>query len=221
MVQPDCWAVMPFDPVSWYGVDKPVADSGLAGTTMLQLTLAAAAGALADADPLGHGAADAVLPGEAVPEAAVVGAAEPEAAVVGAAEPEAAVAGAAEPEAAVVGAAEPEAAVAGAAEPEAAVVGAAEPEAAVAGAVVAVADPAVVGAAEPDAPDAAGEAQLASAESLTCEGRPLETATRAPTVTASATGMPMVTALRRLAMLSCRRRHADRCLLGMQSTSMP
>jgi hypothetical protein len=146
MVQPDCWAVIPFDPVSWYGVDKPVADSGLAGTTMLQLTFAAAAGALAVADPLGHG--------------------------VGAVEPDAAVVGLAEPDAAVVGAAEPDAAVVGLAEPDAAVVGAAEPDAAVVGAAVAVADPAVVGAAEPDAADAVGEAQLARAVFLTCEVKP-------------------------------------------------
>jgi hypothetical protein len=46
------------------------------------------------------------------------------------------------------------------------------------------------------------------------------TAMIAPTTTASATGMPMVTAVRRLARLSCRRRHADRCLVGMQSTSV-
>src|ERR1700760_2827975 len=52
MVQPDCWAVIPFGPVSWYGVDRPVAVSGVAGTTMLQLTWAAAAGALAIADGL-------------------------------------------------------------------------------------------------------------------------------------------------------------------------
>jgi hypothetical protein len=111
--------------------------------------------------------------------------------------------------------------VVAAAEPEAAVVGAAEPEAAVVGAVVAVADPVVVGAAEPDGADAAGEAQLASAELLTCEVRPLATTAMTPAATASVTGMPMVTAIRRLARLSCRRRHADRCLHGMQSTSMP
>jgi hypothetical protein len=170
MVQPDCAGVIPFGPVSWYGVAMPCADSGFAGTMMLQLTLAAAAGALAVADPLGHGVGAVV--GFAEPEAAVVGAAEPEAAVVGAAEPEAAVVGAAEPDAAAVGAAEPEAAVVGAAEPDAAVVGFAEPEAAVVGAAVAVADPAVVGAAEPDAADAVGEAQLARAVFLTCEVKP-------------------------------------------------
>ena len=124
-----------------------MADSGLAGTMMLQLTLAAAAGALPVADPLGHGVADAVLVGDAEPEAAVVGAAEPDAAV--------------------VGAAEPDAAVVAAAEPDAAVVGFAEPEAAVVGAVVAVAVPAVLGAA-----DAADEVQLASAESLSRDVKP-------------------------------------------------
>ena len=91
----------------------------MAGTTILQLTLAAVAGALAEADPLGQGATDAELVGEAEPDAAVVGAAEPEAAVVGA-----------------------------------------------------VAVPAAVGAAEPDGADAAGEAQLASAELLTCDVTP-------------------------------------------------
>lgn len=81
---------------------------------MLQLTLAAAAGVLAVADPLGHGVGDA--------EAAVVGLAEPDAAVAGAVEPDAAVVGLADPEAAVVGAvvAVVDPAVVGAAEPDAA-----------------------------------------------------------------------------------------------------
>src|ERR1700761_6241364 len=90
MVQPDCAGVIPFGPVSWYGVAIPCADSGFAGTMMLQLVLAAAVVAGAVPVPLGHGAADAVVVGVAEPEAAVVGAAEPEAAVVGAVEPEAA-----------------------------------------------------------------------------------------------------------------------------------
>jgi hypothetical protein len=41
MVQPDCAGVIPFGPVSWYGVASPFADSGFAGTMMSQLTLAA------------------------------------------------------------------------------------------------------------------------------------------------------------------------------------
>jgi hypothetical protein len=179
---------------------------------MLQLVLAAAVVAGAVPVPLGHGAADAVVAGVADPEAAVVGAAEPAAVAVGAVEPEAAAVGAAEPDAAVVGAAAPEAAVVAAAEPDPAAAGAAAPEAAAAGA----AEPEAV-----DDADAADEAQLASAELLKCEVKPWLKARTAPITTASATGMLMATAQRRLAWLSCRRRHADRCLLGIQSTSMP
>ena len=47
MVQPDAAGVIPPVPVSCYGVDRPVALSGLAGTMMSQYTLAAAAGAVA------------------------------------------------------------------------------------------------------------------------------------------------------------------------------
>jgi hypothetical protein len=72
MVQPDAWALIPFVPVSWYGVDRPFALSGFAGTTMSQDTLAAAAGAVAVAVAVAVGqivgAADAV----AVVVAAVV-----------------------------------------------------------------------------------------------------------------------------------------------------
>jgi hypothetical protein len=71
-----------------------------------------------------------------------------------------------------------------------------------------------------DCANATGEAQLASADSLTLVVEPLLKATIAPTATASATGMPMATAVRRLARLTCRRRHEARCLLGMQSSSM-
>ena len=42
IVQPDCAAVIPPVPVSWYGVARPVALSGFAGTMMSQLTFAAA-----------------------------------------------------------------------------------------------------------------------------------------------------------------------------------
>jgi hypothetical protein len=189
MVHPDCAGVIPFGPVSWYGVASPCADSGFAGTMMSQLTLAAVvavlvadgvAPALAVVDPLGHGAADAELDGVAVavPVAAGVGVAV----------------------AAVVG--------------------------------VAVAVPAVGDAVPPvpwwpwwfgpaaDCTNATGEAQLASADSLTLVVEPLLKATIAPTATASATGMPMATAVRCLARLTCRRRHEARCLLGMQSSSM-
>jgi hypothetical protein len=100
---------------------------------------------------------------------------------------------------------------------------------------VAVAVPAVVGVAVGDAvlpvpwwpwpwfaavagsTNATGEAQLASADSLMWMVEPLLKATIAPTTTASATGMAMMTAVRRLARPSCRRRHEDRYLLGMQS----
>jgi hypothetical protein len=72
MVQPDAWALIPFVPVSWYGVDRPFALSGFAGTTMSQDTLAAAAGAVAVA------VAVAVVVGQ------IVGAADAVAAVVAA-----------------------------------------------------------------------------------------------------------------------------------------
>src|SRR5260370_37572894 len=52
IVQPDAAGVIPFGPVSWYGVARPCALSGFAGTMMSQLTLpagAAAAGAAAGA----------------------------------------------------------------------------------------------------------------------------------------------------------------------------
>ncbi len=48
---PDCAGVIPLVPVSWYGVARPRAVSGLRGTMMSQLTLAAAvvaAAAVAD-----------------------------------------------------------------------------------------------------------------------------------------------------------------------------
>ena len=77
-VQPDAAAVIPPGPVSWYGVARPGAVSGSAGTTMLQSALATATGAvavaLADADAVadalvdavGQGAADPVVVGVAV-----------------------------------------------------------------------------------------------------------------------------------------------------------
>jgi hypothetical protein len=74
------------------------------------------------------------------------------------------------------------------------------------------------GALDPAAAEATapGEAQLASAALLTCVSKPSVAATMAPTATASATGMATGTAMR-AALL---RRRADRCLVGMQSTSM-
>src|SRR6202035_1052051 len=119
MVQPDCAGLIPFGPVSWYGVDSPVADSGFAGTMMSQLTLAAAVVVVPVADAVGHGAAEligvvGVVPVVAVAVAAVVGVAVPEAAVVGVAVLEAAVVGAAVPVAAVVAEAVLEAADVGA-----------------------------------------------------------------------------------------------------------
>ena len=49
IVQPDAAGVVPSGPVSWYGVARPRALSGFAGTMMSQLTLAAAAAATAGA----------------------------------------------------------------------------------------------------------------------------------------------------------------------------
>ena len=49
MVQPDAAGVVPSGPVSWYGVARPLALSGFAGTMMLQLTLAAVAACAARA----------------------------------------------------------------------------------------------------------------------------------------------------------------------------
>ncbi|HXT92787.1 MAG TPA: hypothetical protein VN714_26425 [Trebonia sp.] len=103
------------------------------------------------------------------------------------------------------------------------------PVAAVVGAVLAVAVGAVVlaaavgvvlaAAADADA-DADGETQLASAEGLICVALPpVATANPTPTTAASTTGMATGIAMR-ADRLSCRRRRTDRCLIGMQSTSM-
>src|SRR6185437_16167893 len=90
MLHPEAAGVIPPVPVSCHGVDRPVALSGLAGTTMLQFTLATAvAGAVVEAD--GHGVAEAVAVAVAVAVAAAVpvvlavGAAVAVAAAVGAA----------------------------------------------------------------------------------------------------------------------------------------
>ena len=67
IVQPDAAGVVPPGPVSWYGVARPCALSGFAGTMMSQLTLAAvaaaAAGAAAVAAPDGAAIAEALADG--------------------------------------------------------------------------------------------------------------------------------------------------------------
>src|SRR5438034_10440589 len=63
MLQPESAGDAPFGPVSWYGVARPCALSGSAGTTMSQSVLSAAATAGADAaaepDADGQGAGEA------------------------------------------------------------------------------------------------------------------------------------------------------------------
>jgi hypothetical protein len=113
-------------------------------------------------------------------------------------------------EAAVVGVA----AVVAAAVLEAAVVGEAAPEAA-----AVPPDPWWWLAALAGTTYAAGEAQLAFAASVTLFAPEWSTmATMAPTATTSATGMATGSARRCSGLLDPRL--ADRCLLGMQSTSM-
>ncbi len=80
MVQPEAAGVIPLAPVSWYGVARPCADSGFAGTMMSQETLAAAAAAAAAAvavglaetvgDVVAHGVAAAVVAAAVVAAAA-------------------------------------------------------------------------------------------------------------------------------------------------------
>ena len=65
IVQPDAAGDVPSGPVSWYGVARPRALSGFAGTMMSQLTLAAAAAAAAGAAAAGA-AADAAASAEAL-----------------------------------------------------------------------------------------------------------------------------------------------------------
>lgn len=76
IVQPDWAGVMPLGPVSWYGVARPCALSGLAWTMMLQFTFAAAAVAVA------VGVAVAVVVGQIVGVADAVAVAAVVAAVV-------------------------------------------------------------------------------------------------------------------------------------------
>ena len=67
VVQPDAAGVIPAGPVSWYGVARPAAVSGSAGTIMSQLTFAAATGAVAVAlgVTVGQGVATALVVGVA------------------------------------------------------------------------------------------------------------------------------------------------------------
>jgi hypothetical protein len=66
MVQPEAAGDIPSGPVSWYGVARPRALSGLGGTMMSHDTLAAAVAALAVAVAVGHGVAVADVVGAAV-----------------------------------------------------------------------------------------------------------------------------------------------------------
>jgi hypothetical protein len=201
MVQPDCAAVIPFGPVSWYGVASPWADSGFAGTTMSQLTLAAVVVAVLVADPVGQGAAELIGVVGAVPVVDVV-----VAAVVGVAVPDAAAVAVA----AVVAVATVDAV--------AAVVAAAVLEAAAEGDAV-LPDPWWWPDVLAGTTYAAGEAQLAFAASAMLFAPEWSTTmTIAPTATARATGM--ATGATRRASGRLERRRTDRCLLGMQSTSM-
>src|SRR5580700_1323071 len=68
---PDCAGVIPFVPVSWYGVARPCALSGFAGTMMSQLTLTAAAAAVLVADGVADGEAVAAPPNPVWPKCAV------------------------------------------------------------------------------------------------------------------------------------------------------
>jgi len=169
MVHPDCAGVIPSGPVSWYGVARPCADNGSAGTMMSQLTLAAAVVAvwvaLAVADVLGHGVvvAVAVVVGVVVAVAPVVGVAVADAVLVALA-----------------------------------VADAVELGLAVAVAVLPVPWPCPWPwpAAAAGTTYAAGDAQLASAALLTFRPEWSTTTTMAPTTTASATGTAIGTARR-------------------------
>src|SRR6266581_4906663 len=71
MLQPESAGDVPFGPVSWYGVARPCALSGSAGTMMSQSVLSAAACAgAADPDADGHGAAAAEADAAALAPAA-------------------------------------------------------------------------------------------------------------------------------------------------------
>src|SRR5215469_3701165 len=82
MVQPEAAGDVPFGPVSWYGVARPCALSGLAGTMMSQLALSVAAACAAGADAAaealpdgqGAGAAEAAAAGALAPAAGALAA---------------------------------------------------------------------------------------------------------------------------------------------------
>jgi X-X-X-Leu-X-X-Gly heptad repeat protein len=193
MVQPESAGDVPFGPVSWYGVARPRALSGLAGTMMSQLVLSAAAcaaGADAEALPDGQGAGAA--------EAAAAGALAPAAGALAA--------GAA---ALAAGAA---ALAAGAG---------ALALAAGAGALALAAGAAWLPLAAGAAPlaAAAAEAHEPRADcSMVVALPPPETARTIPRVRPSAIGMASGTAIRAARLL--RRRDADPCPLSIQSTSI-
>jgi hypothetical protein len=69
-------------------------------------------------------------------------------------------------------------------------------------------------------PLAAAEAHEPRADCATVVALPPETAMMIPRVRPSATGMARGTAIRAARLLLLRRRHADRCPLSIQSTSM-
>jgi hypothetical protein len=69
-------------------------------------------------------------------------------------------------------------------------------------------------------PLAAAEAHEPMADCATVVVSPPETAMMIPRVRPSATGMARGTAIRAARLLLLRRRHADRCPLSIQSTSM-
>src|SRR5258705_3979777 len=76
MVQPESAGDVPFGPVSWYGVARPCALSGSAGTMMSQSVLSAAACAGApDPDPDADGQGAAAAEADAGALAAAAGAA--------------------------------------------------------------------------------------------------------------------------------------------------
>ena len=65
-----------------------------------------------------------------------------------------------------------------------------------------------------------GLAEAPRADSATCVVLPLETARMIPRVRPNAIGIARGTAIRAARLLLLRRRHADRCPLSIQSTSM-
>jgi len=198
MVQPESAADVPFGPVSSYGVARPRALSGRAGTMMSQLVLSAAAACAAGAD--------------ALPDGQGAGAAEAAAA-------EGAAAGAL-----ALAAGATALALAAGATPLAA---GAAPLAAGAGALVVASSASGAGALVVASGAGVLVLELAAAEahdpradcSMVVALPPPETARTIPRVRPSAIGMASGTAIR-AARLFLRRRDADPCPLSIQSTSM-